>query len=348
MVNCMSECIYIFNPGLDQALAIARLLRRYYEGNIIGVTLLDKEFYPCSRLYDSIIPASWVNLNAPDIRLIPTGALSTRYLLELRGDITLGQITLKRSALRVYDKLWIIRHAQRIGIPVPITWSQSEEIPGYPVFYKPAFEKGGGNRGIAYKAGDLPKNKNGLIFQEVIQGKGTYGVAFLAEQGKLLAYEAHYEVESYPKPGGSAIIIERFYDQRLIEYSQRLLEALGYSGWGLIEFKYCPYREDYVFMEVNAKFWASCEFTFRNNPLFLKLLFDIDSKEKPIVRMFFVERAAARGLWFLVVHFVKLLGRSELCIYPGWPRRFFKNLILALASYSKIAKLLDFIGGDHE
>ncbi len=344
----MSECIYIFSPGLDQALAIARLLRRYYIGNIIGVTLLDKEFYPCCRLYDSIIPASWVNLNAPDIRLIPTGALSTKYLLELRGDIKLGQITLIRSALRVYDKLWMIRQAKEAGVPIPITWSQSEEIPGYPVFYKPAFEKGGGNRGIAYRAEDLPKNKNGLIFQEVIKGKGTYGVAFLAEQGELLAYEAHYEVESYPKPGGSAVIIERFYDQKLVEYSQRLLKALGYSGWGLVEFKYCPFREDYVFMEVNAKFWASCEFTFRNNPLFLKLLFDIDSKEKPIARMFFVERAAARGLWFLMVNFLKLWEKSELCVYPGWPRRLFVNLILASASCSRIKELRALFGGNYE
>jgi hypothetical protein len=43
-------------------------------------------------------------------------------------------------------------------------------------------------------------------------------------------------------------------------------------------------------MEINAKFWASIEFTFLNNPLFLKLLFDIDEKQRDIKKAVFIHR----------------------------------------------------------
>ena len=79
-----------------------------------------------------------------------------------------------------------------------------------------------------------------------------------------------------------------------------LINEINYSGWGLAEFKYCPKRDDFVLMEINAKFWVSCDFTFRNNPEFLKLLFGIDAKSENIKKMVFLDRVMMRDRLFFI------------------------------------------------
>ena len=69
----------------------------------------------------------------------------------------------------------------------------------------------------------------------------------------------------------------------------------GLAGWGLAEFKYCPKRRDFVFMEINAKLWASIEFAFMNNSNFLKYLFGIDYPEKKVDAALFIDRLVALG-----------------------------------------------------
>lgn len=314
------QTLLILSPFLDQSLTIAYFLRRYRSDNIYGVTLENESSRDFGEIYHRIIPLSLINSIKSDVVFIPTGSQSTKMLLQ-SSDIVLGKVKLTQKALRVYNKPWVISVAADIGIPTPITWQNLADTKMFPLFYKQSQELGGGVRGIAQNERDVPlTDRDKLIFQELITGKGTYGVSFLADRGKLLVYHIHFERESFPEQGGSAVIVEEYHDSRLVEYTQRLIKTLDYSGWGLVEYKLCPRRNDFVFMEINAKFWASCEFAFRNNSTFLKLLFDIDSKEKPVRRMVFVERAIARGLPFLISH-LHILPRSALQVYPGWIRR---------------------------
>ncbi|MDW8146124.1 MAG: hypothetical protein RMJ48_07455 [Roseiflexaceae bacterium] len=276
-----------------------------------------------------------IDISSPKYQIVPTGAYSTKYVLD-RQDARVGQITLSKEAVRVYDKVWAIEAAHSAGISTPLTWKNIEDIRSYPLFYKQSYEQGGGIRGIARSETELPRKKDGIIFQELIQSKGTYGVAFLADRGKIISYHMHYKSESYPKQGGSAVVIENFSSKELLDYSVRLIEGIDYSGWGLIEYKYCPRRNTFVFMEINAKFWASCEFTFRNNPSFLKLLFDIKSREIPVERMLFLERAIARGFPFLMALPGFLIQGSTVHVYPGWLFRL--ALRLTPASLRSLAK----------
>lgn len=322
-----SHTYAILSPALDQSLTIARLLRTYYPRTYIVGVLQDDDDSGLPSLYDSIVPVSQLTITRTDTTIIPTGAKATRFMLE-RGNITLGAITLTQPALRVYDKLWMISLAASISVPTPITWRRLSEVVTYPIFYKVSEEWGGGARGVAFSADEVPLEvQDKLLFQELISGQGTYGVSFLADRGQLLAYHSHFEQESIPKEGGSAVIIKHFFDDRLLKYTQRLVEALTYSGWGLAEYKYCPRRKDFIFMEINAKFWASCEFTFRNNPAFLKLLFNIDSKEVPCQTMVFVERAFMRGLPFVISHFPEFLNSDTLYGHPGWMRRIIAQML---------------------
>lgn len=320
----------ILNPDSDQGRVILKLLRKYYPDReaLAGVLRRDGVTYRLNgdELY---LPNDSCSGSSISDCIIPTGAQTTRWMLE-RGDIRLGKIVMTRDALRVYDKMWAIERAASIGLPVPTTWRLVTEIQQYPVFYKTACEEGGGRRGIAWNRADLVaiEQEDKHIYQELIEGEGTYGVAFLAASGELLATCSHYERASFPGEGGSAVIIERFEDDRLVSYAQRLIRAIGYSGWGLAEFKFCKNRQDYVFMEINGKFWASCEFTFRNEPLFLKLLFDIDSNEVVVERLVYLDRALARGFQFVLGNMQYILG-SKIVIASGDYRKLLRQVIPA-------------------
>jgi len=309
------DTLCVLSPGLDQARAIAQILKRADPDlHLTGLTMPGERLPIFRRPFDEILQYS-TTVPADFTRYIPTGSQSTAFMLQ-RGDISLGSVTMSREALRFYDKSWSIETAARAGLPVPRTWLDPREIPAFPVFFKPGKE-GGGTRGIAHHEDDLPSTSEELIFQELISSPGTYGVAFVATDGALRASFVHHEMESYPESGGSAVVVERAADERLYRYAELLLRHTGFSGWGLIEFKYCPIRNDYVFMELNAKFWASCEFAFRNEPAFPQLLFGAEPVGRPRSRMIFMHRAFARGLRFLVTALPGLLDDAELRFLPG-------------------------------
>jgi len=230
--------------------------------------------------------------------VIPTGAKSTYQEIARNGSLSLGNITFERSNLVVFDKPETLGIVSEIGVPTPETYYDIDEIPGYPVFYKQDFETGGGARGILWnKAGceRIPQDA-GLIYQEFIDSSPTYCVAFLARRGSMIASFIHKELLSHPHVGGSGVVVTTVDDPRLIEYSERILRRLNFSGWGLIEFKHCPKRDDYVFMEVNAKFWASIELAFMNNAAFLKELFGIEYTGPKWPDAIFMDRLAEYGV----------------------------------------------------
>src|SRR5690606_12762372 len=138
-------------------------------------------------------------------------------------------------------------------------------------------------RGIARTAREVPVGN--LVLQEVIRGGGVHALGFLARDGESVASHGHHEVASYPALGGSAAILARDAEPRVAAHTKALLRASGYSGWGLAEFKYCPSRDDFVFMEVNAKLWASWEMALRNEPAFARILFGIEIAPAGIDRM---------------------------------------------------------------
>ncbi len=329
-----NSCYYLFSPLLDQSYAIAGFLHKYKpDVEIVGVEFNKKDINRHHSFLNRILLveelAVFLEAEKTTLRLIPTGAISTKYCLEYFGKVNLGDITLTKEALQVYNKVLFLSQAEDAGVPVPRTWTTPEDIVSYPVFVKAAYEGGGSFRGIAQNRKQLPPSP-GLgryLFQEVITGHGTYGVAFLADRGNMLTAHTHLEASSFPKAGGSAILIERFSTDSLIDYTARLIEKFNYSGWGLAEFKFCPARNDFVVMEINGKFWASCEFTFMNDPKFLKMLFDINSREHPVKRMFFVNRAFARNFYHGMVHTILHIGQSSFRQYPRLLRQICIGLI---------------------
>jgi hypothetical protein len=313
---------FILTPTSDQGYAVARILLKHSPSlELIGLAAPGEHLPPRVRGIVRLASYSEVEHGALQGRLIPTGAQSTRLLLE-RGAVELGEVTMAQSSLKFFDKKWANTRAAELDIHVPRTFETASDA-AFPLFYKEAQEVGGGVRGIAQSFRDLPPaSRSGLLYQELIRGRGTYGVGFLAQEGRLLATHIHFESESFPAQGGSAVLLQQVHVARLVEYTQRLVGTLFYSGWGLAEYKYCPKRDDYVFMELNAKLWASCEMAFINEPRFVKKLFGINiGTGGTMPRAIFLERAFARGPGSVLRCGLRALAGDKVIVYPDAVRR---------------------------
>lgn len=294
--------VLILQPELDQSMAIAKYLKTFSNNFFIIGGLCGRNtpitkipyFDKINRIFEDTL------LNCSDYDIIlPTGANSTHSLLSQTKKIKVGNIEFNQNNISLFDKIKTLNIINNMGIPVPITYFSIDEITEYPIFYKQAIETGGGQRGIIRSKEELKTLKfegNSLIFQEYIDSPYTFGVGFLANEGELVTSFIQKEIMSFPRTGGSGVVLTKYEDDKLIKYTKRILKNLNYNGWGLVEFKYCPKRNDYVFMEVNAKFWASIEFAFFNNPIFLKELFGIEYKKINTQCIVYLNRLAYYGI----------------------------------------------------
>lgn len=288
---------YILQPFHEQAIAISKFIKVEPKNKLVAV-LLNTEKYNSHPIYDEIIVVEqYSQIPKQNGYIIPTGAQSTEIMLGI-GDLQLNHIKMIQRNLLVFDKIAFLEHCRNHNLPIPKQFEYKDLTESsFPIFFKEKSEKGGGVRGRADGFHDLIEvPRDDLIFQELIDSPGTYGVAFLAKEGRMITSFSHYEMESYPTSGGSATVIKKIEDSRLVELTEKFVATFGYEGWGLAEYKYCPRRKDYVFMEVNAKFWASCYFSFKSNPTFLKELFSIEMKHEPAEVLIFINRLLNTGL----------------------------------------------------
>ena len=281
--------ILILDANSSQVLSIAKYIKKYSNYYVVGQIEKDTLFNNINC--DKIIVDNYDNVSLEDYDFVlPTGAKSTFKVFNKCGIIKYcNGIFFSSKNLICFDKPKMLELARDLNIPIPNTFYNKKEIDSFPIFYKENFESGGGLRGVAYSFKEIP-NHDKLLFQEYINTPFTYAVGFLSRNGELLTYFQHKEIMSYPLEGGSAVIAERYNNGKLLNYTARLIKALNYNGWGLVEFKYCNKRKDFVFMEINAKFWASIEFMLLNDPLFLKLLLNIDYNPVPTRKVLFINR----------------------------------------------------------
>ena len=297
--------ILIYEANSSQALAVSKFIKKHSNYKIIGV--IEKPILFNKKNYDEIIIEKFENIDKKDYDyILPMGAYSTfKSVKKFKILFYENDIYYSDKNLIVFDKLKMLKIAQSINIPIPKTYYSKDNIDSFPIFYKEDFEKGGGIRGIAYKLDEIPLSSN-LIYQEYINTPSTYSVGFLAKNGEILTFTIHKEVISYPKDGGSAVIVEEYNDKRLLVYTKKILKEINYNGWGLAEYKYCDKRDDFVFMEINGKFWASIEFLLKNNPDFLKLLLNIEYSPGNIKKIFFISRFLHYDFFTMIKYLKKL------------------------------------------
>jgi len=282
--------VLILSPQLLQSRAIARFLKKTSQYIIIGGILPEENKYSNKSIYTTCIRVSPETLAKYKL-VIPTGTRSTKWLASIFPEITIGSISYPSKNLEIFSKIIQIDIARSLNIPIPKEYKEINKIKNFPVFYKEKIEQGGKERGIVRNSSELKQFRkyNSIFFQEYITSPHTHAVCFMAKNGEIISSFTHKEIISCPRTGGSAVIIKSVTNDEILCYTKKLLNELCYSGWGMAEYKYCPKRDKYVFMEINAKFWSSIEFSFVNQPEFLKLLFNIEIPIQPCKSAVFPE-----------------------------------------------------------
>ncbi len=306
-VKCKISKYLILSPYLSQSISCAKRLKSRENVKVTGAYLQDEEYLYQKNIlkyYDALIV---INSITHDIFkeynfVIPTGALSTKLVFDYCNKINLRTINFEKDSLISSDKLLILSLAQSLDIGIPETWKSFIDIPpNTSVFYKPKYEGLPGNRSWASSRDQLPesvKNDN-YIYQEKIESPGVYGYGFIADNGKVLTSFSHFEIVSQPINGGSAAVIKPYKNVLLDKYSNRLIKEINYTGWGLVEYKWCPIRKDFVLMEINAKMWASIELAFMLNPEFCSLILSTETSICNVKGLVWMDRLIRNGIYSL-------------------------------------------------
>jgi predicted ATP-grasp superfamily ATP-dependent carboligase len=134
------------------------------------------------------------------------------------------------------------------------------------------------------------------LLQEFIPGHGG-GVFALFASGAPVAWFAHRRLREKPPRGGVSVLSESVaIDTTLREAARRILEAAGYEGAAMVEFRIDPQGNAYL-MEVNARLWGSLQLAIDCGVDFPWLLFQVGCNQS--VAPVEPYRVGGRLRWFL-------------------------------------------------
>ena len=94
------------------------------------------------------------------------------------------------------------------------------------------------------------------IVQNYISGQGFGVSAVFDNAGNPLEVFCHRRIREYPVSGGPSCFCESIWDDRLVNYSIKLLKALNWKGVAMVEFK-GDLNGQISLMEINPRFWGS-------------------------------------------------------------------------------------------
>ena len=204
---------------------------------------------------------------------------------------------------RAADKGELLRLAQLQDIPIPRTqFADTVEAVArispdltYPVVLKPRQSRlrtpqGWVHGGVEYAHSPkelIEKHRKmsavhaAPLIQERVVGPGC-GVFGLFTHGIPKALFAHRRIREKPPSGGVSVLRESIrLDDRLREYSCRLMAALDWHGVAMVEFKIDQASSVPKLMEVNGRFWGSLQLAIDAGIDFPCLLYQVLRGEDP-------------------------------------------------------------------
>ncbi|MCC6931877.1 MAG: ATP-grasp domain-containing protein [Deltaproteobacteria bacterium] len=224
-------------------------------------TLLDKE------CFDLVIPTD-------DPTLIPLQL--NRNLLSTKSRIYLLDNNVFKTA---FDKIAVYRLALDLNIPVAkgaIVTSELEihklSALSFPLVLRPQSSYASNNifdRINACKVYDQDELATALpiflrqgdcLAQENFSGVGM-GIEFIAKDGSLLCAFQHQRLHETITGGPSTYRKSVELNKEMLAASKKLIAALGYTGVGMVEFKYSLLTKQWVLIEINGRFWGSLPLT---------------------------------------------------------------------------------------
>jgi predicted ATP-grasp superfamily ATP-dependent carboligase len=237
------------------------------------------------------------------------------------------------------DKWHVLETARQCGTPIPASWSIAR--PGaplpkglpFPVVIKPHRSRvrtpdGWLSCTVGY-AHDVPSLRRELaqrhpaqyplILQERITGPGV-GLFACYDGGRATALFSHRRLREKPPWGGVSVLAESVaLEPDLVEAGTRLLDALGWHGIAMVEFKRDLRDGQPKLMEINARFWGSLQLAVDAGIDFPNILVDAALGHAPATPTAY--RAGVRSRWFwgdLDALLLRVLGGRRQPV--GWDR----------------------------
>jgi predicted ATP-grasp superfamily ATP-dependent carboligase len=248
--------------------------------------------------------------------------------------------------LRISDKALLLEAATRIGIAVPEQHRlrNAAEAEGldltrlrYPLVLKPSrsVREAGGERvklsviyaddpvSLGRVLGRLPEQGFPLLLQQRVVGPGS-GVFLLRWRGRRIATFAHRRIREKPPSGGVSVYCESIpADPWLVAQSERLLDAFGWWGVAMVEFKLDAATGTPYLMEVNSRFWGSLQLAVDAGVDFPRLLVECATGRLPEPVAEYRPGLRSRWWWGDVDQLLARLRHSPaaLALPPGSPGR---------------------------
>lgn len=282
--------VLVTDGGYENALAIVRSLgkrgsyvstmsnnphavcfySRYCKENILSPEIVDEEKY--EKYLEKILSENKYDLLIP----VSTGAtlIVAKYkkMLQRYTNLVLPDY---EKIVKAMDKKFVYKLSANLGIPYPRTIypENIKQIESdikdfhYPIVVK-ARHQTWFDHLVSYvfskeelidicikmkrKTNEFP------ILQEYIDGKG-YGFFAIYDKGKCKRIFMHKRIREIPPSGGASSCAESYYDEKLRDYGEKILDNLEWHGIAMVEFKKQCEKDDYKIMEINPRFWGSLD-----------------------------------------------------------------------------------------
>jgi protein-tyrosine-phosphatase len=103
----------------------------------------------------------------------------------------------------------------------------------------------------------VPMLRSGpILIQEHFEGIGI-GVEVLCRNGEVLVAFQHQRIHEAIRGGGSSYRRSVELDPQLLNATHQLMNAVGYTGVCMVEFRYNARSRRWVLLEINGRFWGS-------------------------------------------------------------------------------------------
>lgn len=221
------------------------------------------EHLACNQ-YDLVIPCTDPTIIPLHLHRDAISAHANLYLISPKAfDICQSKLLSYELAKQLNLKL-----AKSFDITTPDELNDIKGIISYPAVLKPMSsfnETNVSGKNIVQKASDSQEllslaaqmlNVGPIQIQENFIGTGV-GVEVLAKEGKILFSFQHERVHEPLEGGGSSYRKSCSVNSELFEASAKLIEKLNYTGVGMIEFIFNHSTQQWIFIEINARFWGS-------------------------------------------------------------------------------------------
>lgn len=181
-----------------------------------------------------------------------TLANNTQTLLKMAGnigiDVPITTWLYEKDELETVEQL-----ADRIVFPVVIKYREGEKLP---LKAKERYEIVEERSSFIAHYSRMHQIQPSPLVQEYVRGNG-YGVSAVFDaQSRPIEIFAHERLREFPITGGPSTYCKSVWDERMVAQAIKLLTALGWKGYAMVEFKgYLggPFR----LMEINPRFWGS-------------------------------------------------------------------------------------------